>query len=144
MKVKKNNGSNLVAGWLVVQFQGLVLRVVLQKVVCWLLTYCICKNFSESEAQLSEEIKKFWNLDSVGIRDDEVSVYEKHTSKIEFKKGQYEVGLPLKENFPAVEGNSDKCCNRLWKLKERLDKKPEYLKPGSVEQGSSWSCWWGA
>ena len=34
MKVKKNNGSNLVAGWLVVQFQGLVLRVVLQKVVC--------------------------------------------------------------------------------------------------------------
>ena len=36
--------------------------------------------------------------------------------------------MPLKENFPAVEGNSDKCCNRLWKLKERLDKKPEYLK----------------
>ena len=98
------------------------------------------QNFSESEAQLSEEIKKFWDLDSVGIRDDEVSVYEKHTSKIEFKKGQYEVGLPLKENFPAVEGNSDKCCNRLWKLKERLDKKPEYLKPGSVEQGSSWGC----
>ena len=49
-EVKRNKGSGLIAirskfGWLVVQFQGLFLRVVLQKVVCRLLTYCVCKIF---------------------------------------------------------------------------------------------------
>ena len=28
--------------------------------------------------------------------------------------------MPLKENYPAAEDNFDKCCHRLWKLKERL------------------------
>ena len=95
---------------------------------CLSTTHVLClQNFSEAEAQLNEKVKKFWDLDSAGIRDDEVSVYEKHASEIEFKKGQREVGLPLK-NHPAVGDNFDKCCNRLRKLKERLDKKPEHLK----------------
>ena len=36
--------------------------------------------------------------------------------------------MPLKGNCPVIEDNFDKCCNRLWKLRERLDKKPEHLK----------------
>ena len=96
---------------------------------CISTTHVLClQNFLEVEAQLNEEVKKFWDLDSVGIRDDEVSVYENHASETGFKKDQYEVGLPLKENYPVVEDNFDICCNRLWKLKERLDKKPEHLK----------------
>ena len=126
-EVKKNDGSGLVAirekfGWLV---SGPVPRVGSENGFtksCLLTTHVLCLlNFSASEAQLNEEIKKFWDLDSAGIRDDEVSVYEKHATEIEFKKDRYEVGLPLKESYPAVEDNFDKCCSRLWKLKERLD-----------------------
>ena len=36
--------------------------------------------------------------------------------------------MPLKENCPLIEENLGKLCNRLWKLKERLDKEPEHLK----------------
>ena len=71
------------------QFQGLVLKMVLQKVVYRLLTL---QNFSEAEAKLNEEVKKFWDLDSAGICDDEVSNYEKHASEIKFKKDWCEVG----------------------------------------------------
>ena len=75
---------------------------------CLSTTHVLClQNFFEAEAQLHEEIKKFWDLDSVGTRDDEVSVYEKHASETEFRKGQYEVGLPLKKNHPAVGDNFD-------------------------------------
>ena len=96
---------------------------------CLSTTHVLClQNFSGAEAQLHEEIKKFWDLDSVGTRDDEVSVYEKHASEIEFRKGRYEVGLPLKKNHAAEGDNFGKCCNRLWTLKERLNKKPEHLK----------------
>ena len=90
-EVKKKDCSGLVAirskfgwlvhlSWLVVQFQGLILRTVLQKVICRLLTYCVWQNFSDAEAKLSEEVKKIWDLNSVGIRVDEVSAYEKHAS----------------------------------------------------------------
>ena len=133
-EVKKNDGSGLVAisskfGWLV---SGLVPRVGSEggsTKSCLSTTHVPClQNLSKAEVQLNEEVKTLWDLDCVGICDDEVSVYEKHASEIEFKKGRYEVGLPLKENYPAVEDNFDKCCNRLWKLKERLDKNPEYIK----------------
>ena len=49
--------------------------------------WCL-QNFSDAEAKLKEEVKKFWDLDSVGIRGDEVSAYEKHASWTEFKKGR--------------------------------------------------------
>ena len=49
---------------------------------CYLSTthvWCL-QNFSDAEAKLNGEVKKFWDLDSVGIRGDEVSAYEKHAS----------------------------------------------------------------
>ena len=36
------------------------------------------QSLSEAETTLNEEIKKFWELDSVGIRDDEITIYDKH------------------------------------------------------------------
>ena len=38
------------------------------------------------------------------------------------------MGLPLKENYPAIGDNFEKCNKRLLLLKENLDKKPEFLK----------------
>ena len=43
------------------------------------------QSFSKAETNLNEEIKKFWDLDSVGIRDDEISIYDKHSDGIELK-----------------------------------------------------------
>ena len=133
-EVKKNDGSGFVAirskfGWFV---SGPVPSVGSESGFtksCLSTTHLLCvQNFSEAEAQLNEGVKTFWDLVSVGIDDDEVSVYEKLLSKIEFKKVWHKVGLSLKENYPTVEDNFYKCCDRFWKLKERLNKKPEHLK----------------
>ena len=44
-------------------------------------THLLClQNVSDAEAMLSEEVKKIWDLNSVGIRGYEVSAYEKHAS----------------------------------------------------------------
>ena len=80
------------------------------------------QSLSEAETTLNEEIKKFWELDSVGIRDDEITIYDKHREGIELKNGRHEVGLPLKENYPAIEDNFEKCNKRLLLLKENLRK----------------------
>ena len=46
-------------GWLLVQYQGLVLTVVLQKVVCQLLTYCVCKIFLAQKLSYMRRLKSF-------------------------------------------------------------------------------------
>ena len=51
------------------------------------------QSLSEAETTLNEEIKKFWESDSVGIRDDEITIYDKHKEGIELKNGRYEMGL---------------------------------------------------
>ena len=87
-KVKNNDGSSLVAinskfGWLV---NGPVPRLYSEtgftKSACRLLMYCVCKVFLRQKLSRLSRLKKF-----VGICGDEVSIYEKHASEIEFKKG---------------------------------------------------------
>ena len=56
-------------------------------------------------AGLDHEMKKFWELESLGIRPEETSVYEDFTNTITHKDGRYEVRLPWKHSHPLLPDN---------------------------------------
>ena len=72
------------------------------------------------DKSLSDQINNFWSLDAVGIAENEISIYENFTRKIEFKDGRYSVELPVKESHPVLP-NYTLCKKRLENLKRRLD-----------------------
>ena len=60
---------------------------------------------SEECDVLKSKLKTFWDLDTVGIKEQEISVYDRFVDKIELRNGRYEVKLPLKETHPVIEDN---------------------------------------
>ena len=76
---------------------------------------------------LNEKIDKFWDLDTIGIKENETSVYDRFISDIKFENSRYSVSLPFKENRVILRDNYQLSLNRLKKLKERLEKTPHLL-----------------
>ena len=70
--------------------------------------------------QLEEQVEKFWNLDSMGIVENERSVFDENLQKIEIVDGRYRVELPFKEGHPLLEDNFSQCSKRLQILKGKL------------------------
>ena len=58
-----------------------------------------CEN---NEDQILNNLNKFWNLDSIGIKDNNQSVYENFESNIKFENQRCVVKLPVKENHPLL------------------------------------------
>ena len=83
---------------------------------------------ANDEKGLNENISKFWDLNAVGIKDNEISIYEKFKDDFKFKKNRYSVKLPVKEFHPILPGNYLLSLKRLNKLKERLNGNRELLK----------------
>ena len=57
------------------------------------------------ESSLNEKVDVFWNLDKIGILNDEKSIYHKCEEEIRLVKNRYEVSLPFKEFHPILEDN---------------------------------------
>ena len=79
------------------------------------------------DSELAKEVNRFWNLDEMGIKPDERSVYKKFNDEIVFKEGRYVVKLPLKEYRPMIHDNKELAMSRLLKQTERLKKDSEML-----------------
>ena len=84
------------------------------------------------EAHLGEEIlddhlKPFWELESLGVMDDEVSIYDKFVQHIKYDGHRYEVSLPWKKHHPPLPDHHDFCLNWLTNLLKRLRKTPKLL-----------------
>ena len=67
-----------------------------------------------------KKIENFWNLDLLGIQENEHSACENVLSRIEFVNDRYEVKLTFKENVVLVSDNYEMSQNRLNKLKKKL------------------------
>ena len=78
-------------------------------------------------AGLDNEMKKFWELESLGIQPQEASVYEKFTNTISHKGGRYEVRLPWKHSHPLLPDNHKSSLQRFHSLYDRLKQTPEIL-----------------
>ena len=77
-----------------------------------------------TDASLDDQLKKFWELESLGIANNEISVYDKFVQKISFNGKRYEVCLPWKPNHPPLPDHFELCQKRLSSLLRRLRQNP--------------------
>lgn len=77
---------------------------------------------------LQEQLSKFWDLETLGIRQDEISVYDRFTQEVQFDGERYEAKLPFKEEHALLPDNHSLCVKRLSSTIQRLRAKPEVLR----------------
>ena len=79
---------------------------------------------------LPDDVNKFWDLESIGIRHDENSVYDDFTNSIKFVESDnlYEVRLPWKPAHPVLPNNYSNAVTRLQSTIAKLRKTPDILK----------------
>ena len=65
----------------------------------------VMKIVCNQDNSLNEKTDRFWDLDTIGIEENETSVYDRFISYIKFKKSRYSVPLPFKENRPILPDN---------------------------------------
>lgn len=73
----------------------------------------ICNEVITEIMKLSETMNKFWDLEALGIKPGEQSVYEKFTEDIKCVNGRYEVKLPFKEHHDILHDNYNLAKTRL-------------------------------
>ena len=108
-ETKRSPGENLVVlnsifGWLI-SGPAECSKQEIDKTVTLTVTHmlkigCYAAN---DERGLNENISKFWDLDAVGIKDNEISIYEKFKDDIKFENNRYSVKLPV--NHPILPDN---------------------------------------
>lgn len=76
---------------------------------------------------MNEQLKKFWDLESIGIRGDENSVYDKFVEEVRFDGERHEAKLPFKEHHPTIPDNYAASERRLGRLIHRLQGQPALL-----------------
>ena len=81
----------------------------------------------EACSDLDDYLKRFWELESLGVTDDETSVYEKLAQQIQHDGRRYKVSLPWKEHHPLLPDHYDLCHKRLANLLKRLRQTPQLL-----------------
>ena len=60
-------------------------------------------HLSDSPPHLSNLLKAFWDLESLGIKQEEPSVYGNFKKTFMFKNGHYEMNLPSRQGYQAIE-----------------------------------------
>ena len=78
--------------------------------------------------QLAEQLRSFWELESLGICEEEKTLYDEFASNIVFQDGRYQVSLPWKEFHEPLADNYLLSVRRLRGLLQRLKRDPELLK----------------
>ena len=89
----------------------------------------ILKVDSEMETRrLDKQLRKFWELESLGINDTEESVHDQYRDIVAFKNGRYEMSLLWKDPSIVLPDNFELGMRRLKNLWKRLKQNPELLK----------------
>ena len=78
-------------------------------------------------ARLEEQLRSFWELESLGICGEEKTLYDEFADNITFQEGRYEVSLPWKEFHDPLNDNYLLSMKRLKGLLQRLKQVPEIL-----------------
>lgn len=76
------------------------------------LTLCAIATITKSDDtfpmdKLEDTLRRFWDLESLGIMPDKASVYAQFIQKIVFTGGHYQVSLPWIDDHPPVVSNYD-------------------------------------
>ena len=79
------------------------------------------------DSSLDATLHAFWELESLGISNSNVSVHQEFQENILFKDGHYEVCLPWKEPRLILPDNYELSKRRLHSLLRRLNQTPDIL-----------------
>ena len=77
---------------------------------------------------MQDDLQKFWDLETLGIRDTETSVHDKFSNEIRFTGERYQVKLPFKDNHPMLSDNYTNASRGLATVIKKLKTQPEILK----------------
>ena len=78
--------------------------------------------------ELEESLRSFWELESMGVRETERTLYDEFSDGIVFRNGRYKVCLPWKESHRPLGDNYSLSLRRLQGLLKRLRHNPELSK----------------
>ena len=92
------------------------------------LTHTLKIDAFKVEPSLDDQLKQFWELESLGIPTNETPVYEKFLQQIRFDGHRYEVSLPWKEHHPSLSDHYELCRKRLEALLRKFRQTPYLLK----------------
>ena len=81
----------------------------------------------DSSQDLDGRLKMFWELESLGVKQEESSVCQEFQKEITFKNGRYEVSLPWKQSHPILPDHYDLALRRLNGLLKRLQQNSDML-----------------
>ena len=87
---------------------------------------------------LETGLKRFWDLETLGIRDSEDDIYERFADNVSFKNGQYGVKLPWKEPHPPLPDNYQLSLKRLTGLLRWLQRDPQILSEYDAVIADQW------
>ena len=76
---------------------------------------------------LEKKLQAFWDLDTLGIKEGEESVYEKFLEDVSFRGGRYCVRLPWKSPRIMLPDNLELSQRRLFNLLKGLQQSPHIL-----------------
>ena len=79
------------------------------------------------EEGLDSTLRRFWDLESIGIRNDDTTVLGDFSKRIAIDGGRYQVSLPWKETHAALPDNHQLSLKRLRGLLNRLKHNPPIL-----------------
>ena len=77
-------------------------------------------------------LQKFWEVDTSGtepgslLSHEDKLVVEMAGKSIKYNEGKYEIAIPWKEKFTSLQNNLEIAEKRLYNLKKRLSKEPEF------------------
>ena len=81
----------------------------------------------EVQDPIQEVLRKFWEIESIGIVETSHNSTKNFLSHIQFQDGRYEVSLPWQEGHFELPTHYSLSLNRLQYLQHRLIKDPELL-----------------
>ena len=91
-----------------------------------------CDSQSNVEERMDSTLRMFWELESLGINNNNSSVQEDFDREIMFKNDQYQVALPWKESHDALPDNYHLSKKRLFSLLHRLKQNPSTLEEQTI------------
>ena len=86
------------------------------------------ESHSIEPCSLNDQLRAFWELESLGIQDEEKTLYDEFTGTIKFENGRYKVPLPWREFHDPLPDNYSMSLSRLQGLLRRLKQEPAILR----------------
>ena len=81
----------------------------------------------QESAGLEEQLRSFWELESLGIQEVEKTLHDDFAGSIAFNQGRCQVPLPWKEFHDALPDHYQLSLKRLHSLMHRLKQEPALL-----------------